>query len=314
MVQAVRAAGRICRSVQSSLTAEDSIRKDDRSPVTVADLATQAVIARRLADAFPDLPLVGEEDSGVLDGEERRVLAEAVLSRVRAEWPDADERSVREAIDLGRAQGDGRSRYFTLDPIDGTKGFLRLGQYATALALIEDGRVVAGVLGYPNLASGDVVGTILFAARGVGTRVLPVDGETLHGRAVRVSTQSDPSRMRLCESVESGHSDRATSSALIARLGVLGGAVRMDSQAKYAVIATGEAELYLRAPTKPGRSEWIWDHAAGAICVEEAGGVVTDLDGAPLDFGRGRTLSANRGVVADNGHLHEKVLEALAAK
>jgi 3'(2'), 5'-bisphosphate nucleotidase len=85
----------------------------------------------------------------------------------------------------------------------------------------------------------------------------------------------------------------------------------MDSQAKYAVLALGEGELYLRTPTKPGRSEWIWDHAAGVICVEESGGRVTDLDGRPLDFGTGRALTANRGIVGTNGVLHERVLAAV---
>ena len=63
MVEAVRAAGRICRDVQAELVASDSVRKEDRSPVTVADLASQAVIAHRLAEAFPDVALAGEEDS-----------------------------------------------------------------------------------------------------------------------------------------------------------------------------------------------------------------------------------------------------------
>jgi 3'(2'), 5'-bisphosphate nucleotidase len=312
MVEAVRAAARICRAVQASLTAGDSIRKDDASPVTVADLATQALVARRLADACPELPLVGEEESGVLGGESRRGLAAAVLARVRAEWPSADEAAMVAAIDLGHAQGGPSGRFLTLDPVDGTKGFLRGEQYAIALALIDDGAVVAGVLGCPNLVTpGGTRGALLVAVRGAGTRLLGVGGGDLVGVPARVSSQSDPARLRLCESVEVGHSDRATSAAVMARLGVLAGPVRMDSQCKYGLISLGEGEIYLRSPTKAGRSEWIWDHAAGAICVEEAGGRVTDLDGRPLDFGRGRTLSANRGILATNGVLHAAVAAAI---
>jgi 3'(2'), 5'-bisphosphate nucleotidase len=313
MVDAVRAASRICRAVQSTLTAGDSMKKDDKSPVTVADLAGQAVIARRLADAFPGIPLVGEEDSKVFDEGEGAALVDIVLARVRSEWPDASESAMRAAIDLGRGEGGAAGRYFTLDPIDGTKGFLRGGQYAVALALVEDGRVVAGVLGCPNLvARGNAPGAVLVAVRGQGTRLLHVDDDGASPQAVRVSAQSDPSRLRLCESVEAGHSDQTVSRAVLARLGVMAPPVRMDSQAKYGVLALGEGELYLRTPTKPGRSEWIWDHAAGAICVEEAGGRVSDLDGKPLDFGRGRALTANRGIVASNGVLHEQVLAAVA--
>src|SRR5512138_449299 len=169
MIDAVRAGSRICRAVQATLTAGDSVRKDDKSPVTVADLAAQAVVARRLADAFHDVPLVGEEDSKVFDEGEGAGLAAAVLARVRGEWPSADDRAMRAAIDLGRAEGGRRGRFFTLDPIDGTKGFLRGGQYAVALALIEDGRVVAGALGCPNLPDErGGTGVVLFASRGAG--------------------------------------------------------------------------------------------------------------------------------------------------
>src|SRR5262245_11574161 len=312
MVDAVRAGARICRAVQATLSAGDSVRKDDKSPVTVADLAAQAVVARRLADAFADVPLVGEEDSKVFDEGPGAELSAAVLARVRSEWAGADDRAMRAAIDLGRAEGGARGRFFTLDPIDGTKGFLRGGQYAVALALIEDGRIVAGALGCPNLPGDGGTGVVLFASRGSGTRVLAVDGAGAAGSAARVSEESDPARLRLCESVESGHTDQGATRSVLARLGVLAEPVRMDSQAKYAVLATGRGEVYLRTPTKPGRSEWIWDHAAGVICVEEAGGLVTDLDGKPLDFGTGRSLTANRGVVATNGIVHERVLAAVA--
>lgn len=314
MVDAVRAGARVCSAVQATLVAADSVRKDDKSPVTVADLATQALVARRLADAFPDVPLVGEEDSKVFDAGEGAGLLDAVLARVRSEWPGADERAMRDAIDLGRAEGGARGRFFVLDPIDGTKGFLRGGQYAIALALVEDGRVVAGALGCPNLAGpAGGAGSVLLALRGEGAWALAADGTGAEGPRARVSRETDAARLRLCESVEGGHTDQATSRAVTTRLGVLAPPVRMDSQAKYGVLALGEAEVYLRVPTKPGRSEWIWDHAAGAICVEEAGGRVTDLDGKPLDFGRGRTLSANRGIVASNGALHDAVLGAVAA-
>jgi HAL2 family 3'(2'),5'-bisphosphate nucleotidase len=313
MIEAVRAGSRICRTVQSTLTAADSMKKDDKSPVTVADLATQSVIARRLADAFPEIPLVGEEDSKVFDEGAGAGLVDSVLAHVRTQWPGATEPGMRAAIDLGRAEGGAKGRFFTLDPIDGTKGFLRGGQYAIALALIEDGRIVAGVLGCPNLVTPDgATGAVLFAVRGGGTRLLALDGTDVAGAPARVSPQSDPVRLRLCESVDPGHTDQTVSKAILARLGVLAPSVRMDSQAKYGVLALGEGELYLRTPTKPGRSEWIWDHAAGVICVEESGGRVTDLDGNALDFGRGRTLSANRGIVATNGVLHDRVLAAVA--
>ena len=64
-------------------------------------------------------------------------------------------------------------------------------------------------------------------------------------------------------------------------------------------------------PTRADYREKIWDHAAGALIVEEAGGTVTDITGRPLEFHHGRELSANRGVIATNGRLHKRVIEVM---
>jgi 3'(2'), 5'-bisphosphate nucleotidase len=78
-------------------------------------------------------------------------------------------------------------------------------------------------------------------------------------------------------------------------------------------VARGDAAIYLRLPSPktPDYRECIWDHAAGAIIVEEAGGRVTDALGGELDFSQGRKLEKNRGIVASNGHLHSAILEEI---
>ena len=78
-------------------------------------------------------------------------------------------------------------------------------------------------------------------------------------------------------------------------------------------VARGEADIYFRLPTRKGYVEKIWDHAGGVLIVEEAGGVVTDIDGKPLEFQHGIGLTSNRGVLVTNGRLHEQVLDAVAA-
>ncbi|MBC6417951.1 MAG: 3'(2'),5'-bisphosphate nucleotidase, partial [Prochloron sp. SP5CPC1] len=89
--------------------------------------------------------------------------------------------------------------------------------------------------------------------------------------------------------------------------------VRVDSQAKYGIVAAGQAALYLRLPSPkaPNYRENIWDHAAGSIVVEEAGGRVTDMYGKPLDFATGTKMVDNRGIVVSNGLIHDTVLAAL---
>jgi 3'(2'), 5'-bisphosphate nucleotidase len=118
--------------------------------------------------------------------------------------------------------------------------------------------------------------------------------------------------LRLCESVESGHSDHAAAAAIAERLGITSLPLRLDSQAKYAAVAQGDAAVYLRMPTRADYREKIWDHAAGVVVVEEAGGQVSDVRGVPLDFAQGPTLKNNRGVVATNRRIHDQVLAAVA--
>jgi len=100
---------------------------------------------------------------------------------------------------------------------------------------------------------------------------------------------------------------------LIERVGLGGGWVRIDSQVKYAAVAAGLAEIYIRPRSREDWRERIWDHAAGAAIVEGAGGRVTDLDGELLDFTAGPTLENNRGVLVTNGAVHDVVLGALTS-
>jgi 3'(2'), 5'-bisphosphate nucleotidase len=126
-----------------------------------------------------------------------------------------------------------------------------------------------------------------------------------------VSSRAEPGGIRVLGSVESAHGDPALVSAVIGEAGFGGGMVRIDSQVKYGAVADGVAEVYLRPRNHPEYRERIWDHAAGAALVAAAGGRVTDLDGAALDFSTGARLEANRGVLATNGPAHHLVLEAL---
>ena len=312
----VRQAMRVCERVRAHLdAATDSVAKSDDSPVTLADLACQAVIAHQLRQAFPSDPLVGEEDTDVFNGPDGQDLLARVTELVQTEIPSLGTAEVLAAIGSGRAEGGPKGRFWTLDPIDGTKGFLRGDQYAVALALIEEGVVWFGLLGCPNLpaADGQSRGCLFAAARGQGARVWE-GGEDVP-RAIRVARTGveDVATLRMAESFESGHSSHSHAEQIATRLGLTQPPLRLDSQAKYGLVARGDAGIYMRLPTKPGYQEKIWDHAAGMIVVEEAGGTVTDVAGAPLDFGQGRTLKNNRGVIATNGAVQGRVLDAVRA-
>jgi len=294
-LEAVAIASRMTRRVQEDRDVQ-GLSKEDKSPVTVADFASQAVVARALRSALTQ-----------------------VVSFVREIAPDAEPDRVCDWIDVGNGTPSGR--YWTLDPIDGTKGYLRREQYAVALALIEAGQVVLGVLGCPALGPGCALdagpagqtGILVAARRGQGAFCAPFVEPASFAR-LRVSDREDIRDARWLRSVEKGHTNLDQMGQLAESLGVEAPAVGLDSQAKYAVLAAGGGDVLLRllSPSRPDYRECIWDQAAGSIVVEEAGGMVTDLDGKPLDFSHGTRLERNRGICATNGRLHEAMLAALA--
>lgn len=313
-VEAVREGSRLALRIQREYSGR-ALDKEDDTPVTVADFSVQAVIARMLMRRFGQDPLVAEESSRALRGPDSDNLAR-VTEYVRSLHQDADPDRICEWIDRGTA-GPG-PRFWTLDPIDGTAGYLRGDQYVVALALIVRGEVVAAAMGCPQLNEDlqphrHTGGVVVVGHKGQISWVEPLEG----GKRVQlnVSGQDSPAGARLLHSVEEKHTDFEVLARIRQELGNEQPVWKMDSQAKYAVLAGGHAELIFRliSPYRPQYKEKIWDQAAGTLIVEGAGGRVTDLSGAPLDFSAGRTLSANTGVVVSNGHLHSMALQAVEA-
>lgn len=313
-------ASKLVKQVEAEMVSP-ALTKDDRSPVTVVDFASQALVGYLLANTFPNDPLVGEEDSSALRTPEEQATLEQVTGFVTqyvSDGSSVDTERVCEWIDHGN--GEPAERFWTLDPIDGTKGFLRGDQYVVALALIVDGQVQVGVLGCPNLTDGykpDVggSGSLVVAARGEGTWVGKLDDSDKDYAKVHVSNRNDPTQARLLRSYKSGHTNVSQIDNFASALEVTAKPVRMDSQAKYAVLATGHGEYDLRllSSKQPDYREKIWDQAGGSLLVEEAGGKVTDLYGNKLDFSAGRTLANNRGILASNQHLHPQAIKALSS-
>ena len=310
-IEAAVAAAKLCQQVRRDIP--EAIEKKDKSPVTVADYGSQAVICKALGDAFPNQPVVGEEDAIQLRQPEMVEVLTKVTNYVGKLIPGATPEQVTGWIDRGN--GKVGPRYWTLDPIDGTKGFLRQDQYAVALALVEDGEVKLGVLACPAMSvEGAQPGVLYVAVRGEGATMVPLAGG--EPRSIHVVSAEDTANFRFVESVEASHGDQSRQNAVAKAVGITADSVRVDSQAKYGIVASGQAALYLRLPSpkSPDYREKIWDHAAGAIVVEEAGGRVTDMYGKPLNFADGTKMVNNRGVVVSNGAIHDTVLAALQEK
>lgn len=315
-LKAVQEAALLCRRIQAEMVVPE-LTKQDRSPVTVADFASQAVVASRLMEAYPDDPLVAEEGSQDLRRPHGAETLRAVVGYLKQVHPTADAEQIWGWLDHGDAEP--APRFWTLDPIDGTAGFLRGDQWAVALALIEQGEVVLGALGCPRLdPSGqpdfDGPGSVIAAVKGEGAWARPAGGAEFE--RLSVSTRESPQQARILGSVEPSHTDMEMMSRLRQALGSEHELIGMDSQAKFAAVAAGRGDVILRllSPDRLDYKEKIWDQAAGSRVVQEAGGRVTDLRGRPLDFSAGVRLSNNLGVLVSNGALHEPALRAVRAE
>ena len=319
-LEAVSTACAVSRAVQANLAQLCEVTKDDKSPVTVADFAVQAIISLSLADQLneKDRFIVGEEDAAILRTDDSALIRKAVLEAVRSWRPYVTEAEMLDAIDACNHDGSSDG-FWALDPIDGTKGFLRGQHYAIALGRIENGEVVAGVMGCPNLSTdqafpldqNDTQGVIYAASKGAGAWEFADCNPTSSPMRI-LAQQYEASRpLRFCESTEKGHSDRSASGRIIDAIGTKGEPARLDSQCKYSIVARGQADGYLRLPTSKTYVEKIWDHAAGVSIATEAGAIVSDVSGKPLDFTHGARLEKNRGVICATNGLHQRIIAAI---
>ncbi|WZH44669.1 3'2'5'-bisphosphate nucleotidase [Fusarium acuminatum] len=329
---AVLRASILTKRVQSTVS---GISKADDSPVTAADFAAQAVLISALRSAFPGDTFVGEEDSGALrDDDALKQRVWELASGAHLENPedeallaspkDIDE--LLEVIDLGgKGQGGKMGRFWVMDPIDGTATFLKGEQYAVSLALIEDGREVVGVLGCANLKPVDGrvsestidkegLGLMLTAVRGQGTTIRKMDFGGLQPSQPldSISKASIPADAQIIN-YSSGSSSRHD---LIGKLASSFSAKfpnieLYSSHIRYAALLVGGGDFQLRVPSSSDVHMWIWDHAGAQLIVTEAGGKVTDLDGKEMDFGVGRDLNQNNGLLAARQGIHGAVLEGM---
>lgn len=205
--------------------------KRDESPLTAADKGAHEVIAAALATLTPDIPVLSEESGP-------EVMAE------RLGW----------------------SRYWLVDPLDGTKEFVaRNGEFTVNIALIQDGKPVWGLVYAP------VPDRLWYGGKGLGAWRIDESGTA----AIKTHAHVEGEAWKVVGS--RNHLSQATRDYL-APLGEIE-LVSMGSSLKFCIIAEGGAELYPRlAPTCE------WDTAAAQAVLEGAGGSVTQLDGSPLRY------------------------------
>lgn len=336
-IEVAQTAARISREVLAAAQADASagsfdLIKDDLSPVTVADFAIQALLARTLGDAFPQDGLIGEESADELRQNPKllsRVLA--VLAQCAPNIPFRDADHLCQVIDsCATLNPDARpGRVWVFDPIDGTKTFIRHEQYAINIALLEGGRQVLSVVACPLLpvhvtapVADDSVdptgkGSILYAVRGYGAHVRPLVAESGNIESRRLPRHADavtsPEGLRCVTcwaSLDSGVA--AVHREVAEQLGVpFPGCDLLGWVPRWAVMAAGAANMTVWVYKKRDRYAKIWDHAGAMLLFEEVGGTITDVHGKEIDLTAGRKLSSNFGFVAAPKSIHHVVLEAV---
>lgn len=305
ILEAVRKGATLCRIVQRDFLVRSD--KAGQEPVTIGDYGTQAILCRALKQHFPHDAVISEESGSQfaeLVAPEQKAQILKLVSDVLGE--SVDESTLIAWLDHGKGVASARRWY--VDPIDGTKGFLARRHYVNAIGLVDGDQPIASVIGapaYPN----DPDGKLIYAVDD-SVYMQSMNGNDKH--EVGISNESDVRVMRALESVEKGHVGHARLARVREIVGMDEGLVEQaDSAEKYARIATGDAELYMRlsriGSTRPHKG---WDHLPGAHLVLCAGGMVTGLEGEPLDFSEGSNLS-NTGIVASNGTIHGRIIEAV---
>jgi 3'(2'), 5'-bisphosphate nucleotidase len=308
--------------------------KTDSTPVTIADFAAQTLLISAIHNAFPSDKFVGEEDADALrkDSSLRQSVWELVssthLDDKESEAMLASPLSIEdmlEVIDLGgRGVGGREGRVWMLDPVDGTASFLRGGQYAISLALVIDGKEIVGVLGCPNLSlkTGRVhetsvdkegLGLMLSAVRGEGAIIRPIGRGGLQPARKIPRLRDGPMDLKDLHFVDYTLSElwwHEKVRQIADRVGAAyPGTEVWSSHMRYVALIIGGGDIQVRIPLKKNKVAYVWDHAGTQLIFTEVGGKITDLDGKKIDFGAGRELGNNWGVIAANKGVHARILK-----
>ena len=312
IIEALRKATRLCRDVQhNSLRSLDKYSKDKNSkePVTMADYGSQALLCRAIQQHFPDDAIISEEAGSqfmTLTNPELRAQVMNLLTDILDVNVTQDD--VVSWLDFGK--GIQAKRTWVIDPIDGTKGFINLRHYVIAVGIVEDGQPTGGLMAAP--AYGDGVsgyddGGMIFVAQDGKASKMPIAGGD--AQPIVVSDKTDD--LHIVQSFEKQHASKSRMAIVRENAGMADAKVsELDSMEKYALVATGDADAYLRLPNlNNNRPHMAWDHAAGVAIVQAAGGMATDVDGSPLIFSDGQIMP-NRGMLVSNGKVHARLVAA----
>jgi 3'(2'), 5'-bisphosphate nucleotidase len=271
----------------------ESFVKMDKSPVTIADFASQIYIISKLKKLYPNDSIIAEE---TYNSKLNLSLEKLILSCYSTLHLSIE----TEIKDILNYRGTNSDRHWSIDPIDGTIGYQKGLSYAIGIGLIENYQKMSSVIGVPNYNSSGIA--IFVANKNSGAKASYGGGPFL---TIKVSDQKSIIHSRFCHSL---HYDEPWVIKLAKILGIEK-YVQIDSMAKFCMVADSSAELYIK-PMSKNRS-FIWDFLPGDLLVNEAGGKVTDLNGYPPKYINNKCVISAPGLVVSNGKFHEEIIETI---
>jgi 3'-phosphoadenosine 5'-phosphosulfate (PAPS) 3'-phosphatase len=267
-----------------------SFNKDDNTPVTLADYASQSYIISELRSIFPDDRIIAEEGNLQLINAKAENLIRECLSDLNI----GNINSIKGDICY---RGVPSERQWTIDPIDGTMGYTKGLSYAVGIGFMIKAVPTLCAIAVPNYKGEKLA--VFSAEKDHGAKVSYEKGSS---SSINVSQKTDFQDFILCHSL---HYDKPWVMNFARKIGI-SQFVQIDSMAKFCMVADGSADLYIKPLQNYPTSSW--DFLPGDLLVREASGHVSDLNGEPLKFIEDKCLWTLPGVISSNGILKNRLI------
>ncbi|WP_213318085.1 inositol monophosphatase family protein [Chlamydiifrater volucris] len=292
---------------QQNLSPFSIWKKSDGSFVTPADYGVQFLIQRKLSGEISGIPFVCEETVHELCEKQLQSVYDFVSLYV----PDVSSSLITDVLFGG--QHAATDTFWLIDPIDGTSGFIKNQSFSVVVSLIIDGEPCISVIACsdPNIRKQNPLQPYLvFSARkNHGSFSLCISKKSISYQKISTATALTH---RFCEAPMAAYNQQHLITKRLSEiLPSRPKPIRIDSQYKYACVASGKVDFFLRVPHIKTQAS-PWDHIPGALLTEEAGGIVSDLLGNPLKMRTPLQLENQEAIIAaSNPNIHDEVLTKL---
>ncbi len=285
---AVENAHSLCQYLR--MTYLEKIDKDNEC-VTLADFGTQVILNRTLYNSYPNHAVISEENSYdflKFTSENQRSFVTSIVSKILNESISQEE-FIR-WLDYGHTSIS--NKCWVIDPIDGTQEFLNSNQYVIGIGELENSIPRFSFLSSFSAFTNQPIH--YFTWQGKSYKYYPYDRRMIE---IHVSDRNISIARPYCNN---------SALSKIYKIDFIEADV-FSTLNGYISIASGESDVLISLKFA-NTSLKVWDHAGGIVLLQNAGGIISDIDGQELDFSQGSLLSKNKGVILSNGKFHEKLL------